>query len=81
MVVSTLILLSATFYASRHRDVGSGLIATHGGRKRALSFSRPIQPGNAFRSFKLNRLDYWHGGPRDLLRLHFGTVGDVEIQP
>lgn len=34
-LVLTIVLLFLTFYASRHRDVDAGLIATRGGRKRA----------------------------------------------
>lgn len=34
----TVVLLLLTFYASRHRDVDAGLLATRGGRKRASVF-------------------------------------------
>lgn len=78
MVVSTLILLSATFYASRHRDVGSGLIATHGGRKRASIFLA----GPFSLVMRLDRLNLivWTIGTVVLGISYgsiFGTVGDV----
>ncbi|AMV69453.1 Ribonuclease BN [Pediococcus damnosus] len=78
MLGLTIVLLLLTFYASRHRDVGAGLLATRGGRKRASVFLT----GPFSLVMRLDRLSLivWVIGLVVLGISYgsiFGTVGDI----
>lgn len=78
MLGLTIVLLLLTFYASRHRDVGAGLLATRGDRKRASVFLT----GPFSLVMRLDRLSLivWVIGLVVLGISYgsiFGTVGDI----